>query len=232
MAGCDRLLPVVWKSNFFGTIEGFALLDGVVDVYVADLKFGNDTCARQIAGVDGYMQIVTRNLLQAAQGARLIVRHLLLPGHLECCYRPIVDWMCRHLPAVPLRIMTGYLPRWQAAGRQELASPLGREVGDPGSRTCQGKGTERDRVKEISVSLEDDSSISEINILPDGRVCLFGASQQVLEILDAIPLGDPALRSRIELSACSRRAASRGAERSLLCTERRNHEESSETVTP
>ena len=48
------------------------------------------------------------------------------------------------------------------------------------------------------MSLEDDSSISEINILPDGRVCLFGASQQVLEMLDAIPLGDPALSSRIE----------------------------------
>ena len=125
MAGCDHLLPVVWKSNFFGTIEGFALLDGLVDVYVADLKFGNDTCARRIAGVDGYMEIVTRNLLLAAQADRLIVRHLLLPGHLECCYRPIVDWMCRHLPAVPLRVMTGYLPRWRAACHQELASPLG-----------------------------------------------------------------------------------------------------------
>jgi putative pyruvate formate lyase activating enzyme len=130
MAGCDRQLPVVWKSNFFGTIEGFALLDGLVDVFVADLKFGNDICARRIAGVDGYMQIVTRNLLHVAQGARLIVRHLLLPGHLECCYRPIVDWMRRRLPAVPLRIMTGYLPRWQAVGCQELASPLGREVGN------------------------------------------------------------------------------------------------------
>lgn len=49
-----------------------------------------------------------------------------------------------------------------------------------------------------SVSLEDDSSISEINILPDGRVCLFGASRQVLEILDAISLGDPSLKSRVD----------------------------------
>ena len=48
------------------------------------------------------------------------------------------------------------------------------------------------------MSLEDDASISEINILPDGRVCLFGASQQVLEMLDAILLGDPTLSSRIE----------------------------------
>ncbi len=140
MAGCDRLLPVVWKSNFFGTIEGFALLDGVVDVYVADLKFGNDACARQVAGVDGYMQIVTRNLLLAAPRARLIVRHLLLPGHLECCYRPMVDWMCRWLPAAPLRVMTGYLPRWQAAGYGDLASPLGREVGARAVALAREKG--------------------------------------------------------------------------------------------
>ncbi|MCD4728244.1 MAG: radical SAM protein [Pirellulales bacterium] len=129
MAGCGSLPPVVWKSNFFGTTKGFGLLDGIVHVYVADFKFGNDVCARRIAGVDGYMRIVTRNLLLAAQGARLIIRHLLLPGHVECCYRPIVDWMRRNLPAVPLRIMAGYLPRWRAAGHEELASPLGREVG-------------------------------------------------------------------------------------------------------
>jgi putative pyruvate formate lyase activating enzyme len=174
MAGCDRLLPVVWKSNFFGTIEGFTLLNDIVDVYVADLKFGNNACARQISGVDGYMQIVTRNLLHVAQGGcdkmgtgsvptrtnpaemasgevpvpilsqpqatRLIVRHLLLPGHIECCYRPMVDWMCRHLPTVPLHIMTGYLPRWQAAGYQDLASPLGREVGAQAIALARDKG--------------------------------------------------------------------------------------------
>ena len=136
IAGCDRSLPIVWKSNFYGTMEGFALLDGVVDVYVADLKFGNNTCARQIAGVDDYMQIITRNLLLATRSTRLIVRHLLLPGHLECCYRPIVDWMCEHLPAAPFRVMVGYLPRWQAirfaaldSRCAELASPLPRDAG-------------------------------------------------------------------------------------------------------
>ncbi len=140
MAGCENSLPVVWKSNFFGTIGGFRLLDGIVDVYVADLKFGNDACARQLAGVDGYVQIVTRNLLLAAEGARLIVRHLLLPGHFECCYRPIVDWMCHHIPAVPLRVMAGYLPRWRATGYRELASPLGREIGPRAVALAREKG--------------------------------------------------------------------------------------------
>ncbi|NLF08438.1 MAG: hypothetical protein GX594_10725 [Pirellulaceae bacterium] len=55
---------------------------------------------------------------------------------------------------------------------------------------------------------ENDSSISEINILPDGRVCIFGASQQVLEALDAMQLGDPSLSTRIDaLRSVGERAA-------------------------
>jgi hypothetical protein len=45
--------------------------------------------------------------------------------------------------------------------------------------------------------LKDESALSEISILPDGRVYLFGASRQLLEVLQAIPLGDPALEERI-----------------------------------
>ena len=154
------------------------------------------------------MQIVTRNLLRAARGARLMVRHLLLPGHLECCYRPIVDWMCRWLPMVPLRVMTGYLPRWQAAGHQDLAAPLGARWG-PGRWPWPGQqGTERDCMKETSIAAEDDSAIGEITILPDGRVCLFGASQQILEMLEAIPWSGPELQSRMDcLRAVGHRAS-------------------------
>ncbi len=82
------------------------------------------------------------------------------------------------------------------------------------------------------MSLEDDSSISEINILPDGRVCLFGASQQVLEMLDAIPLGDPALRSRIERLRAT--DVQQVAEPNEACSAQNDgtYEESSKTVTP
>jgi putative pyruvate formate lyase activating enzyme len=128
MADCGPLLPVVWKSNFYGTAESFAMLDGVVDVYVADFKFGNDGCAGRIAGVERYVATVTRNLLLAGSAARLIVRHLLLPGHFDCCWRPIVDWLGRNMPAVPLRVLAGYLPRWRAVCYKELAGPLPRGV--------------------------------------------------------------------------------------------------------
>jgi putative pyruvate formate lyase activating enzyme len=129
MAGCTDLPPVVWKSDFHGTPEAFSLLDGAVSVYVADFKFGNDQCARRMAGIDNYLQIVTRNLQIAAGQADLIVRHLLLPGHFDCCYRPIVAWMRHNLPCAKFSIRDGFLPKWQSQHFPELAEPLDRQVG-------------------------------------------------------------------------------------------------------
>jgi putative pyruvate formate lyase activating enzyme len=118
--------PIVWKSDFYGTPEAFDLLDGVVDIYVADLKFGRDECARRIASIDNYMAIVTRNLCRVAEKNDLIVRHLLLPGHFECCYQTIVGWLRSRLPHVKFSLRDGYLPKWRAASVPELAGCLPR----------------------------------------------------------------------------------------------------------
>ncbi len=139
MDGCDAIPPVVWKSDFYGTSEAFALLDGVVQVYLADFKFGDDACAQRIAGVSSYLTVVTRNLVTAARQGELIVRHLLLPGHFDCCYRPIVGWLKTHLPSVKFSIRDSYLPRWRAGRHAELARPL-----------LPGEG---DRARELALSV-------------------------------------------------------------------------------
>ena len=124
MSVCSDLPPIVWKSDFYGTPEAFDLLNGVVSIYVADFKFGNDGCAERIARVPNYCAIVTRNLRLAAEQSDLIVRHLLLPGHMNCCFRPIVDWMRKEMPNAKFSLRDGYLPRWQAQRHSELAAPL------------------------------------------------------------------------------------------------------------
>jgi putative pyruvate formate lyase activating enzyme len=72
---------------------------------------------------------VTRNLVQAARQGDLIIRHLLLPGHLDCCFRPIVSWIRGHLPEVKFSLRDGYLPYWQSRRYAELSQPLDREHG-------------------------------------------------------------------------------------------------------
>ena len=52
------------------------------------------------------------------------MRHLLLPGHLACCYRPIAQWMAANLPDVPFSLREGYLPSWRAKHFGDLAKPL------------------------------------------------------------------------------------------------------------
>jgi putative pyruvate formate lyase activating enzyme len=125
MADCPRLPRIVWKTDLHGTPEGLALLDGVVDVYLADFKFGKD-CAHRLGGVDRYWEIVTRNLQAVASRGDLIVRHLLLPGHFDCCVRSIIAWLRDTLPDVKFSLRDGYLPHWQAGRHLELARPLER----------------------------------------------------------------------------------------------------------
>jgi putative pyruvate formate lyase activating enzyme len=129
MSDHHDLPPIVWKSDFYGTPAAFELLDGFISVYLADFKFGNDACASRIARVPNYVSIVTRNLQIATDQADLIVRHLLLPGHFECCYLPIVEWLKEHLPRVKFSLRDGYLPRWQAGRMSELAVALPRDAG-------------------------------------------------------------------------------------------------------
>ena len=124
MADCPKLPPVIWKSDFCATPEAFQLLAGVVDTYVADFKFGNNQCALRLANSENYVETVTRNLTLVATQGNLIIRHLLLPGHQECCYRPIVHWLAKHLPKEKFSIRDGYLPRWQAHRYYEISRPM------------------------------------------------------------------------------------------------------------
>jgi putative pyruvate formate lyase activating enzyme len=107
---CDTDLPVVWNSNLYGAVELMELLQGVVDIHVADLKYGNDRCARRHSSVPRYWETVTRNLRIAAGDARVLVRHLLLPGHHQCCTVPVLRWLAENLAGVPVNLMAQYRP--------------------------------------------------------------------------------------------------------------------------
>jgi hypothetical protein len=45
---------------------------------------------------------------------------------------------------------------------------------------------------------DDETSITELSFLPDGRICVFGMSREVLDLLGELALGDPALARRYE----------------------------------
>lgn len=113
---------LVWKTNAHGSAQARELLDGMFDVWLADFKFGNDDCARRLARVPDYVATVRENLLWASEHSELIVRHLVMPGHIECCWQPVAAWLARELPGVKVNLRSGFWPAWHAARHPELVA--------------------------------------------------------------------------------------------------------------
>ena len=111
---------LVWKTNAYISVEARALLAGLFDVWLADYKFGNDQCAEHLAGIGDYQRHVRGTLLWAAQSSELIVRHLLMPGHVDCCWEPIAQWIAAELPTTKVSLRYGFWPAWKGAKHPEL----------------------------------------------------------------------------------------------------------------
>jgi putative pyruvate formate lyase activating enzyme len=108
--------PVIWNSNMYMSEEGMKLLLGIVDLWLPDFKYWEDECARTLSGIPRYSEFVRRNLSMAYEfpPGEIIVRHLVLPNHVECCTKPILTWVARNIPRALVNIMDQYRPEYRA----------------------------------------------------------------------------------------------------------------------
>lgn len=113
---CNANLPMVWNSNMYMSAETVALLEGIVDLYLSDFKYGNDKCAKRLSNVERYFEIVSRNHKIANQQCEMIIRHLVMPNHVECCSKPVLDWIAENLNLKNIRVnvMAQYRPEYKA----------------------------------------------------------------------------------------------------------------------
>jgi len=121
-------VPVVWNSNSYYSEETAKLLTGFADVYLLDFKYGPSECAKRISDAPDYWKVCSRNHLYAKKYGELIIRVLVLPEHLDCCTKPILDWIAKNLGAsTRTNVMFQYRPEWQAYEIPELKRRLTRE---------------------------------------------------------------------------------------------------------
>jgi putative pyruvate formate lyase activating enzyme len=194
-------LPIALNSNMYMTPGVLMLLAGVVRWYLADLKYGNDRCARQLAGIPDYSAIVRRSIVRAARHATVIVRHVLLPGHLECCFRPIVVWLSHRLPGIRLQLYTGYVPCGPAAMIPALArlntradAVAARAMLENSPLQWQTPAIER-ATKSPSLGVRE-SGLASITIGRNGHVYCHDLSDKLVPVLAALSPSDPVLALR------------------------------------
>ena len=105
-------IPQLWNSNMYMSTEAMEILVDVIDIWLPDFKWGNNKCARRLSIVPNYVETVTRNLAIAARHGDMIIRHLVMPNHVECCTKPVLKWIADNLPRdrIVVNVMGQYTP--------------------------------------------------------------------------------------------------------------------------
>lgn len=120
-------LPLVWNSGGYDSLEALELLDGVVDIYMPDMKYADDASSMAYSRAPGYWEACTTavremhrqvgDLVQDQAGlARrgLLVRHLVLPAGISGT-KQVLEFLAREIsPNTYLNLMDQYRPAYRA----------------------------------------------------------------------------------------------------------------------
>ena len=127
-------VPVVWNSGGYDRVETLRALEGLVDIYLPDLKYlDSDTAGRYSAAPD-YPEMAAAAIREMVRqtgpcqfdGDGLlrrgtVIRHLILPGQVEQAKR-VMDWVSREFPrgTVLFSLMSQYTPWGDLSACPEL----------------------------------------------------------------------------------------------------------------
>src|SRR5690606_32198284 len=128
-------LPLVWNSGGYDAPQALALLDGVVDIYLPDMKYSDADLARRLSGVRDYPRVnraAVREMHRQVGDLQLtvdgiaqrgvLVRHLVMPGHAENT-AGVLRWLAGNLgPNTYLSLMDQYRPAYRAFAREGIRS--------------------------------------------------------------------------------------------------------------
>ncbi len=112
----------LWNSNFYLTEDSLDLIIDLMDFWLPDFKYGNNKCAKALSGVDNYFDVISRNhkRIHDEGSGEIIIRHLVMPNHIECCSKPIMDFVAREVPNCVVNIMGQYRPEYKAYNNPQI----------------------------------------------------------------------------------------------------------------
>jgi putative pyruvate formate lyase activating enzyme len=130
-------LPLVYNTGGYDSLEALALLDGVIDIYMPDMKYGDSSIARNYSKVRNYVEInqaavkemhrqVGDLVLDEKGLARrgLLVRHLVLPENLAGTEK-VLDFIAHEISRdTYLNLMDQYRPCYRADEYPPLNRPI------------------------------------------------------------------------------------------------------------
>lgn len=135
-------LPVVWNTGGYERAETIKSMEGLINVYLPDLKYMDKYSGSRYSGAENYFEYAApaiKEMLRQTGPAVIdengimtrgtMVRHLILPGRIDESKR-ILTWIAQNLPGAWVSLMAQYMPMGDVQGVDELGRQLTQEEYD------------------------------------------------------------------------------------------------------
>ena len=131
-------LPIVYNCGGYESIETLKLLEGIMDIYMPDFKYGDDEKALKYSKVPNYTSVVKRafeemyrqvgplNIESGVATRGVFVRHLIMPNDASSSEK-VLQLIASVSLDIPVNIMTQYYPAFKAHQYAELNRRITRE---------------------------------------------------------------------------------------------------------
>jgi len=130
-------IPILYNTSSFDSMEAISLMEHIVDIYLADMRYSDPDQSARYSGQRDYPQVCRTAVKEmfrqvgalemdedgmASRG--LIIRHLILPEGIAGS-REIFQFVAREISKrVPISLMSQYYPAYQASDYPELNRPI------------------------------------------------------------------------------------------------------------
>ena len=128
-------VPVVYNCGGYERVETLQALEGLVDIYLPDLKYSDTQLAADLSGAGDYFPVATAAIREMVRQTGpvqwqngkvvkgVIIRHLILPGHVENSLK-VLDWIGETF--APGQVLVSLMRQYTPMGG--LAAPLDRRI--------------------------------------------------------------------------------------------------------
>jgi putative pyruvate formate lyase activating enzyme len=155
-------LPIVYNTSGYESVEALRLLDGIVDIYLPDMRYSDNAVALKYSTAPHYPEInraairemfrQVGNLVLDENGVAqrgLIIRHLVLPGGLSGT-EGIMKFLAEEISKdVYISLMSQYFPAYRAREFKEIDRRIMPEEYDEAYEIMQKYGLENGWVQNL-----------------------------------------------------------------------------------
>ena len=134
------VIPIVYNTSGYESLETLKLLEGYIDVYLPDLKYGFNELSENLSDCKNYFDIATSAIKEMVRQVGtpefdengiikkgVIVRHLILPNHIQNS-KKVLRWISKNLPKkIFVSVMAQYFPTYKANEFEDINRKLNKD---------------------------------------------------------------------------------------------------------